>query len=309
MITCATCGTDVTGKKFCPQCGTPVPQPAPTASNQAVEGQSICPRCNGTVRPGAAFCMHCGAALRAQTPAPPTPVPQMRVCPGCYAQVPAQHAFCTNCGRAMNEMAPAPAPRYCPQCGQQNQGGARFCATCGAALTATSAPPSTSGPYPVPPVPSAPYPAYGQGQPQVPQTPQTQYGPPSSYPAPSYTGQPGYPGQVPMVLRCPVCWAISPLGTSNCPGCHTSLAGVAPTPATAAPATQQGGGGGFLQGNAGKYAMGALGGAAAVIGGEMLLHGVERSLEGDDYGYRHHHHHEGGALGDIGKLADDIGLI
>ncbi len=37
---------------------------------------------------------------------------------------------------------------------------------------------------------------------------------------------------------------------------------------------QAGGLGGFMQGNAGKYAMGALGGAAAVIGGEMLFNGV-----------------------------------
>jgi hypothetical protein len=77
---------------------------------------------------------------------------------------------------------------------------------------------------------------------------------------------------------------------------------------------QQGGLGGLLQSDGGKLAMGALGGAAAVIGGEMLLHGLERSLEGNDYGYSHHHHHhhhehEGGFLGDLGRLADDVGLI
>ena len=81
---------------------------------------------------------------------------------------------------------------------------------------------------------------------------------------------------------------------------------------------QQGGVGGFLQGNGGKYAMGALGGAAAVIGGEMLLHGLENTIENrveDDMGYgeqRHHHHHhhrEEGGLGNLGELAKDIGLF
>jgi hypothetical protein len=68
---------------------------------------------------------------------------------------------------------------------------------------------------------------------------------------------------------------------------------------------QQGGLGGMLQGNGGKYAMGALGGAAAVIGGEMLLHGVERDFERDRYDRR-----EGdGLLGGLGDLANDIGLF
>jgi len=70
---------------------------------------------------------------------------------------------------------------------------------------------------------------------------------------------------------------------------------------------QQGGGfGNMLQGDGGKYAMGALGGAAAVIGGEMLLHGVERDFERDRYERRD----EGdGLLGGIGDLANDIGLF
>ena len=69
---------------------------------------------------------------------------------------------------------------------------------------------------------------------------------------------------------------------------------------------QQGGFGNMLQGDGGKYAMGALGGAAAVIGGEMLLHGVERDFERDRYERRG----EGdGLLGGIGDLANDIGLF
>jgi hypothetical protein len=42
---------------------------------------------------------------------------------------------------------------------------------------------------------------------------------------------------------------------------------------------QQGGLGGFLQSGGGKLAVGALGGAAAVLGGQMLLHGIEERIE------------------------------
>jgi len=80
---------------------------------------------------------------------------------------------------------------------------------------------------------------------------------------------------------------------------------------------QQGGLGGFLQGSGGKMAMGALGGAAAVIGGEMLLNGLENSIERGverdmGFGGQHHHHRrddDDGLLGNLGQLADDIGLI
>lgn len=75
---------------------------------------------------------------------------------------------------------------------------------------------------------------------------------------------------------------------------------------------QQGGVGGFLQGDGGKYAMGALGGAAALIGGEMLLHGLENNIENrveGDLGYPRHHHRDEGLLGGLGELANDIGLL
>ncbi len=117
-------------------------------------------------------------------------------------------------------------------------------------------------------------------------------------------------GQQAMTLRCPVCQAMAPVGTPSCLSCHTSLAGVVPTPVGVTPGQQQGGLGGMLQGNAGKYAMGALGGAAAVIGGEMLLHGVENSLDGGwgGDGYERHHRDEG-LLGGLGNLGNDIGLF
>ncbi|MBV9615516.1 MAG: hypothetical protein JO031_08675, partial [Ktedonobacteraceae bacterium] len=160
-------------------------------------------------------------------------------------------------------------------------------------------------------------------QSQYPQAQQSQYAQ-SPYPQQQYPqqyAQSGYQpepmmGQPPMVLRCPICMAMAPLGTPACLSCHTSLAGIVPTPAnTTGMQGQQGTGlGGFMQGNAGKYAMGALGGAAAVIGGEMLLNGVVDGVEnrvGGDMGYggyRHHHHRDEGLLGGLGELADDIGL-
>ena len=81
----------------------------------------------------------------------------------------------------------------------------------------------------------------------------------------------------------------------------------------------QGQQGGFLQSGNGKMAMGLVGGAAAVIGGEMLLNGLENRIEDGvegDMGYgrehhRHHHHREEdrGPLGGLGELANDLGLF
>ena len=67
-----------------------------------------------------------------------------------------------------------------------------------------------------------------------------------------------------------------------------------------------------MQGNAGKYAIGALGGAAAVIGGEMLMHDLERGIAGDiGMGHERRRDDEGllGGIGGIGNLANDIGLF
>ena len=68
----------------------------------------------------------------------------------------------------------------------------------------------------------------------------------------------------------------------------------------------------MLQGNAGKYAMGALGGAAAVIGGEMLLGGVERRIEDrveGDMGYGERRHRDECMLGGLGEISKDLGLF
>jgi hypothetical protein len=340
MATCTSCGHDVTGKKFCPDCGTPVVAAETATAN--------CPRCNGSVKSNAAFCMHCGTSLGAQALTATTSQPVARQCIACHTEVPASSAFCTNCGQNMQTgqtSAPAAtASAFCTNCGTRNNQGARFCNNCGQTLTAGAVTPQT-GPYSYPQPQPQPQPQYApqpytQPPPQYGQQPYTQ--PPSQYASQPYTQQPpqygqpaytpqyntNYPpqptggygqpapmlGQQPMVLRCPTCMSMAPMGTPNCLSCRTSLAGVVPTPAaTPMQGQQQGGVGGFLQGNGGKYAMGALGGAAAVIGGEMLLHGVEHKIEDDmSSGYEGHHHHHreegGGLLGGLGELGD-LGLF
>lgn len=314
MATCASCGHDVTGKKFCPECGTPVQPTAPP-----VAAMTTCPRCSGEVKVGAAFCMHCGASLSQQAATATATVqsqPLTRQCPHCNATVSSEIAFCTNCGQSMQaSTTPAPtalaATMYCGNCGRQNAPEMRFCGGCGSPLSTSTAAPQTgytqSGPY-------------AQSSPSYPsQYDQSQYG--TQYPQQSTYPQQGQPyqqpyqqpygqqtdyqqqpmvGQQPMVLRCPICMAMSPVGTANCPGCRTNLAGVVPTPAGMQQQGQQGGFGNFMQGSGGNMAMGALGGAAAVIGGEMLLHNIER----DRYERR-----DEGMLGDLGGLANDIGLF
>ena len=309
MATCTSCGNDVTGKKFCQQCGTPVqPTGAPAMSGQ-LASSSVCPRCSGEVKPGAAFCMNCGTSLSAPTAASAAPSqPLMRPCPACHTEVPIGQAFCSNCGQSMQATATppvsaAPASSFCTNCGHQNAPGVHFCANCGSQI----APAGT-------PVPQTGYMQPGQYPQQPPQYGQSQYGQPQypqQYPQQYGQGQMGYQpqpmmGQQPMVLRCPTCMAMAPMGTPNCPGCRTSLAGVVPTPANLPAQGQQGGLGGFMQGDGGKYAMGALGGAAAVIGGEMLLGGLEHHHRHgyDDYGRR-----DEGMLGGLGDIANDIGLL
>ena len=295
MATCTACGNDVTGKKFCQQCGTPV-QTMSVASQSPGQGQN------------------------AQT-----------TCPACHQVVAAENAFCVNCGQNLR-VATAAAPQagtmvFCNTCGRQNAAGIRFCGGCGSPLSPTPAQtsytPPPSDPYSQPHYPQtppsqyqpAPYNQYNQQQPQTygPQqySQNSQYGQQNQQGQPNPYGQPQYQqngyapqpmmGQQPMVLRCPVCQAMAPMGTPNCVSCRTSLAGVLPTQAAVQPG-QQGGMGGFLQGSGGQMAMGALGGAAAVIGGEMLLHGLEN---------RHEHRGGGdeGLLGGLGEIANDIGLF
>jgi hypothetical protein len=81
MARCPTDGTTApAGTKFCPNCGTPMVQPAPPAS-------TICPKC-GTETHGAKFCPNCGNKMEA-----------------------APAAVCPSCG------APTKGAKFCPECG------------------------------------------------------------------------------------------------------------------------------------------------------------------------------------------------
>jgi predicted RNA-binding Zn-ribbon protein involved in translation (DUF1610 family) len=289
MASCTSCGHDVTDKKFCPECGTPVQQI--DSASRETNSPTLCPRCNGIVKPGTAFCMHCGSSLSPQTTvATATPVPSIQsqpltqTCIACHTEVPAEMAFCTNCGQSMRiSTAPngsaIPVAPICANCGLQNNPGVNFCASCGSSLSHNPASPVPQTMYAQPP-------QYSQSFSQYPQQ--------------------SMMNQQPMVLRCPICMAMSPLGTPNCPSCHTSLANVGPTPANIPMQNQQGGPGGLFQGSGGNMAMGALGGAAAVIGGEILLHEFEHGFDRNrDYSNR-----DGdGLLGGIGDLANDVGLF
>lgn len=310
MATCTSCGSEITGKKFCPDCGTAV------QAAQVETATTACSRCGGTIRANAAFCMHCGTSQGAQAlassavPVTASVQPAPHLCPACHTEVPSGSAFCTNCGQSVQAgnapAAPVSSQAFCTSCGSHNNPGARFCNNCGQALTSGGAP--QTGPY-------SGQPSYGQPQYNTGYSQPQPYGQPqsnTSYPPQQPYGQTGYPqpapmlGQQPMVLRCPVCMAMAPMGTSNCPGCHTSLAGVVPTSSMVPmQGQQQGGFGGMLQGGGGNMAVGALGGAAAVIGGEMLLHNLERRHEYNEYGERR----DDGLLGGLGDLANDIGLF
>ncbi len=80
MARCPKDGTlAAAGTKFCPECGSPMTQPAAT----------ICPKC-GTDTHGAKFCPNCGAKMEYAQPAPAR-------CPSCGAETQGAK-FCPNCG-------------------------------------------------------------------------------------------------------------------------------------------------------------------------------------------------------------------
>ncbi len=245
MATCTACGSDVTGMKFCQQCGSPVA----TSTSQG----TFCPNCGQQAQPGTKFCSNCGSSLNAGSPVvqPTYPPPPQ----------------------------PATQQPYQSQYGQPQYGQPQY---------------AQQSPYPQQPQ-YTPYP------------PQAGYQQQPGYPTPNQAGyQQPMMGQAPMVLRCPTCMAMAPVGTAFCSGCNTNLAGVVPTPMPVQGQQQQGGLGGLFQGPNGKMAMGALGGAAAVIGGEMLLGGLENRMDG---GYGYGHRREEGPLGELGDLGRDIGLL
>jgi len=197
-------------------------------------------------------------------------------------------------------------PTICQRCGRQNDPGASVCHGCGQPLAHGQQPTPTPYPgnqqmpqpyqqpqppqvhyqqqqvhypqqqtYPQQPYGQPPYPQQPYGQPPYPQQP---YGQP--YPQqPPYSGFQPAPNQ--MVILCPTCRALSPVGASHCLNCHQSLLGIPPIQANQLPPNLQPQKGGFLQSDGGKMAVGALGGAAAAIGGFMLLDAVDDIFDHD----------------------------
>lgn len=102
--TCEGCGGKLArGKKFCPRCGRPVPEP------------KICRKCGGKVASGEKFCPQCG-----------TPV--FETCRGCGAKLEACQEFCPQCGLSVSS---APEKATCRKCGEELDAGQKFCPKCG----------------------------------------------------------------------------------------------------------------------------------------------------------------------------------
>jgi hypothetical protein len=72
--------TAAAGTKFCPQCGSPMIQPA----------KSTCPSCGKEMAAGIRFCPECGAKIEQPAPAP-------TVCPNCGVDAKGAK-FCSECG-------------------------------------------------------------------------------------------------------------------------------------------------------------------------------------------------------------------
>ena len=85
MARCPNDGTQApAGTKFCPNCGSPMVQPAPPVA-------TVCPNC-GTETHGAKFCPNCGNKMEA--------APVATVCPKCGTETKGAR-FCPNCGNKM----------------------------------------------------------------------------------------------------------------------------------------------------------------------------------------------------------------
>src|SRR6266581_3242418 len=164
MATCTSCGSDVTGKKFCPECGTPVQLTAvPTASGSAAPATTFCSNCGKQSTPGEHFCSNCGTSLHAPSAASMTPASFIQS--GQHPQVPQPQ-------QPYQTQSQYEQPNY-------------------------TAPPSQYSQQPY----SQPQPQYPQQQYGQPQYPQQQY--PQPYGQPQYPQQGQMMGQQPMVLRCP----------------------------------------------------------------------------------------------------------
>ncbi|MDR2350846.1 MAG: SPFH domain-containing protein [Deltaproteobacteria bacterium] len=131
---CPNCNAAVpAGKKFCPDCGTPL-----AGEPQKAAPVITCDKCGSPISQGAKFCPNCGD--------PYNP------CPKCGTDLPREATVCTKCGYALPNPCPfcgtpleRPGLKFCPSCGKQltkkcpdcqtdNDPKAKFCLNCGTKL-------------------------------------------------------------------------------------------------------------------------------------------------------------------------------
>jgi membrane protease subunit (stomatin/prohibitin family) len=109
-VKCQNCqGVIPDGKRFCPDCGTPVPQGQGASAPKTI----TCDKCGTVIPDGAKFCPDCGD--------PYNP------CPNCGKDLPLGAMKCPGCGAAL--------PILCPKCGKNVSPDAKFCPSCGGAVT------------------------------------------------------------------------------------------------------------------------------------------------------------------------------
>ncbi len=101
---CPVCGLRELRSRFCPECGTKMPEPKPASA-------WVCPACGEKGNKGG-FCSGCGAKK-----------PAFWTCPVCGA-ADNTTGFCSECG------SKKPDVRTCPECGE-DQSSAGFCPECG----------------------------------------------------------------------------------------------------------------------------------------------------------------------------------
>lgn len=101
VVVCPGCGKGCQkDAKFCPACGTPMPQPAPEPAKPV--RPTNCPNCGEALSDSALFCAGCGTKVEMIMPdavnAEPAVAPKSMICTGCGASLSPEALFCAECG-------------------------------------------------------------------------------------------------------------------------------------------------------------------------------------------------------------------
>ena len=118
---CRECGAALReGAKFCPSCGSKVPQPTPSPAGRA----RFCRECGSPLREEAKFCPLCGTMIPREVRAEKSPFPAS----------PASHV------PPSGEKSPAPKAHVCRNCGSPLREGSKFCLNCGSPVAIAAEP-------------------------------------------------------------------------------------------------------------------------------------------------------------------------